>query len=440
MTHKFAQSQKLFDRAGAMIPAGVNSNTRARHPHPIYFSKADGAHLTDVDGNRIIDILMGNGAILLGHKNRVVQDAVMSALDSGLTTGVESARAGALAERFLGIIKTMDMVRFTNTGTEAVLHALRLARYATGRAKIAKAEGSYHGWSDDVFTSVWPDLTKAGDPDDIRPLPGTPGQQLNMVEDTLILPFNDIANSVAAIERHADALAAVILEPILIDIGFIPAAKAYLSALRDTCSRHGIVLIYDELLTAFNVAPGGVQEIQGVIPDLAVYGKALGNGYPIAALAGSETLMRMLEPGKGPVFVGTFNGHTLAVAAAHAALGELASGDVQTRVNARTQWLISTFNQSAHKLGVPAQMHGGGSHFQWYFTDQPIRDYRSAAHSNAAAYGAFVAALFDRSTLFLPNPLSHHAISLAHDDEVVEQLVEIFESGLQASANATGQG
>ncbi len=436
MTSRFPVSARLFDSTAKRVPAGVSSNTRARAPHPIYFERADGAHVTDADGNRWIDILMGNGAILLGHNRPEVQDAVRAAAAAGLTTGIETAAACALAEKFLSIVTTMDMVRFTNTGTEAVLHALRLARFATGRKRIAKAEGSYHGWSDEAFISVWADLSRAGAVEAIQPLAGTPGQRGELVSETVVLPFNDIANSVAAIERHASDLAAVILEPILIDIGYIPATRAYLQALRAACDKLGIVLIFDELLTGFNVAPGGAQEIYGVIPDLATYGKALGNGYPIAALAGRKGLMEMLAPGKGPVFVGTFNGHAMSVAAAQASLAVLADGSVAAAIDRRLKGLKEAFHADAAELGFSAVMHGQGSHFQWYFTAEKVVGYRSAATSNASAYRAFVQSLFDQGLLVLTNPLSHHALSAAHGDDVIDRLKEAFRVALKAAEEA----
>ena len=268
-------------------------------------------------------------------------------------------------------------------------------------------------------------------------MPGSPGQREDIVSETLVLPFNDIDNSIAAIEQHAESLAAVILEPILIDIGFIPATKSYLQALRKVCDKHGIVLIFDELLTGFNVAPGGAQEVLGVVPDLATYGKALGNGYPIAALAGSERLMSLTEPGRGPVFVGTFNGHAVCVAASLAALTLLADGSVVARINQRLTDLMAGFHESASRIGIAAVMYGQGSHFQWYFTKKVVTDYRSAATSNGTAYTAFVQSLFEQGTLVLPNPLSHHALSAAHDDSVVERLITIFSTGLEAAAANT---
>ncbi len=433
MTREHKNSAALFEQAYHRIPAGVNSNTRARKPHPIYFERAAGPHVWDVDGNRYVDVIMGNGAILLGHGDPGVQDAVAKALETGLTNGLEWERAAEVADLFLKCVPTMDLVRFTNTGTEAVLHALHLARHATGRARVAKVEGSYHGWSDEMFVSVWADIAKAGTPDDIMPLPGMPGLARELVDAVLVMPFNDIERSTALIERHAGDLAAVILEPVMINMGFIEPARDYLQALREACTKHGVVLIFDELLTGFNLAPGGAQEVYGVTPDLATYGKALANGYPIAALAGSEDLMRMTEPGKGPAFVGTFNGHVVSLAAASAALPVLTDGSVQKTVGARNKRLAEAFGRIAQGLGVPAQLLGGGSHFHWYFTPNDVRDYRSAATTSAAAYGAFAGALFDQGIIHLPNPLSHHAISLAHDDSVLDALENAFRVGLEAA-------
>ena len=428
------QSQELFDRARRRVPAGVSSNTRARAPHPIYFRRAAGAELWDADGNRYVDILMGNGAVLLGHGDPRVQEAVAKALETGLTTGVEWERVVEVAEIFLATVPTMEMVRFTNTGTEAVLHALHLARAATGRTRIAKVEGSYHGWTDEIFVSVWPDLSRAGPTDAMVPQPQTPGLRQDLTEQVVVLPFNDPDRAVAAIERHAGELAAVVLEPTLIDVGFIPGTEAFLWALRAACDRHGIVLMFDELLTGFNLAPGGMQQLTGVVPDLATFGKAIGNGYPIAALAGSEVLMRQTEPGRGPAFVGTFNGHAMALAAASAVLPVLADGSVQATVSARTERLKQSFAAAALKAGVPAQLAAGGSHLQWYFTAAEVRDFRSAATTDAAAYAAFTAALFERGVPCLGNPLSHHAISMAHDEPILDELESAFGHGLEAAA------
>ena len=431
---EFSQSAALFARAAAIVPAGVSSNTRSRQPHPLYFTRAKGAYAFDADGNRHLDLTMGNGAVMLGHGHEPVQEAVAHAIEAGLTCGVEPVAMVDAAEAFMSAVSWPDMVRFTNTGTEAVQHALHIARHATGRTRIAKIEGSYHGWSDEVFVSVWADLSKAGSTGAITPLAQFAGQQHDLVDEVVVLPFNDVERTLAVLEQVGGQLAALLLEPVMIDIGFIPATTDYLQALRKAADKYGFVLIYDELLTGFNLAPGGVADTSGVAPDLALYGKAIANGYPLAAIAGREDLMRMTEPGKGPAFVGTFNGHGIAVAAAAAVLPILAKGEVQQILTQRGQRLAESFASAAADAGVAARLVAGGSHMHWYFLDRAVTDYRSAAKTDAAAYGTFTGTLGARDILLLPNPLSHHAISLAHDDASLDEIEAAFAAGLSAVA------
>jgi len=432
----YEKSAALFERAAQHVPAGVSTNTRSRKPHPLYFNRGEGAYAIDIDGNRHLDLVMGNGAILLGHGNAEVQEAVHRAVDAGLTCGVESPLMVEAAETLLDMVAWPDMVRFTNTGTEAIQHALHVARHATGRKRIAKVEGSYHGWSDEVFVSVWIDPAKAGPTDAIRPQPQFAGQRQDMVDEVIVLPFNDVERTLAVLDEVGGEIAALLLEPVLIDVGFIPATKAYLEALRGAADKHGFVLVFDELLTGFNLAPGGVADTIGVKPDLALFGKAIANGYPLAAVAGTEDLMRMTEPGNGPAFVGTFNEHAVSVAAAATALRILATGDVQRTMTERNGRLAQSFGRMAEAAGVNAMMVTGGSHLHWYFLSNDVTDFRSAARTNAAAYAAFTGALNERGILFLPNPLSHHAISLAHDDAVLDEIEAAFEAGLAAAAKA----
>lgn len=429
-------SAQLFERARKLVPAGVNSNTRARTPHPLYFQAADGPWLTDADGRQWLDMVMGNGAVLLGHNHPAVQDSVRRAVDRGMTTGVETALSVEVAELFLAQVPTLDMVRFTNTGTEAVQHALQLARHATGRRRIAKVEGAYHGWSDELFVSVWADLAKAGPADRIEPLAGTTGLRPDLVEDVLVVPFNDLALTEQCIAQHAGDIACLLLEPVMIDIGVIEPTREYLQGLRGLCDRHGIVLLFDELLTGFNVAPGGAQARYGVTPDLATYGKALANGYPLAAMAGREDLMRMTEPGKGPAFVGTFNGHAISMAACRATLQTLADGSVQKTVSDRATRHSQRFADLAKAAGIDAVMTACGSHVHWFFTAQSPTDYRSAAAVDRAAYATFNAALENAGVVTLGNPLSHHAISLAHEQAALDRLAGAMEDGFAAVAEA----
>jgi glutamate-1-semialdehyde 2,1-aminomutase len=434
MERAYKKSEKHYRRALQLMPAGVSSNSRMRSPHPVYFKSADGALLYDIDGNRYIDLNLGNGAVILGHNHPAVSKAVEAAVSSGLSIGVENNLTSQLAEEFLSAVPSMDLVRFTNTGSEATLHALHIARFATGKEKIAKPEGSYHGWVDEIFASAFHDVSKAGSLDRIETVPSTAGLHKSAIADICVFPFNDRERTRKVLEDNAENLAAVVLEPVMIDIGFIPAQKAYLEEIREICSRRNILLIFDEVLTSFRLAPGGAQEYYGVTPDLAIYGKAMANGYPLAAIAGLEKYLRLTEPGKGPTFVGTFNGHVVPVAAAIGTMPFLKDSATQKTLNMRIERLKKSFSASAAAAGVSAKLCGGGGHFHWYFTDSGVYDYRSAKKTNAGLYNAFASSLFDQGILVSGGAISHHAISLAHDDEILEELESCFHKALEFAA------
>jgi len=427
-------SAARYERALQSIPSGVHSSTRARQPHPIYFTKGEGGEVWDVDGNRHIDLIMGNGAVMLGHGNRAVQESIEQALKSGLSCGIETDLALDVAEMLLEMIPSAELVRFTNTGTEAATHALHIARCQTQKARVAKIEGSYHGWTDELFVSCWPDMSKNGTLDEPTSLAGSMGLHPEMVRSTLVLPFNDIERTERLLKKHAHEVAAVILEPVLIDVGYIPASSEYLNMLRNLCSELNIVLIFDELLTGFREAPGGAQQKYGITPDLSLFGKAIANGFPMAVVTGTEAVMRLTEHGKGPVFVGTFNGHALPLAAAQATLPQLRDGSTQKTLNMHAESLRARFDETAQSLGVNAKLVGEGGHLHWYFTDNEITDYRSATTTNVQQYAAFNNVLASRGVLVMGNPLSHHAISLGHGDTIIEELQEIFADGLRAAA------
>lgn len=429
-----SQSEHIYARAQLVTPAGVHSNTRARTPHPIYYRRADGPYIWDVDDHRTVDLSMGNGAILLGHNHPAIQHAVADALSAGITCGLETESALRAADLFLQVVPAAEQVRFTNTGTEAMLHALQIARAATGRRRIAKTEGAYHGWADSVYVSTWPDLSRAGREDAPNPLPGTGGLDPRVVQDTLVLPFNQTEAAERLLRANAHEIAAVVVEPTLIDVGFVPAQPEFLAMLRRVADETGIVLLFDELLTGFRLARGGAQEHYGVQADLAIFGKALGNGYPVAAVAGKENVMAWSAPGPGrAAFVGTFNGHAVVMAAVEATLLQLADGAATATLQTRTESLIAAFEERAARHGVQASMRGAGGHIHWYFAGHAPETYRQAAQSSSARYAAFIRVLADDGFMVSPNYLLHHAISLAHDESVLDQLVEAMDRGLQAA-------
>lgn len=428
------ESKRLFERIVRSVPSATHSNSRVREPHPIFFERAKGAHLWDVDGNRWIDYVMGNAAVLLGHGNQQIRDAVVEALDTGIGAGVETELSGAAAEAFLSLIPQAEQVRFTNTGTEAMMHAVHTARAVTGRSGVAKTEGGYHGWWDDVFVSTWPDLTKAGSHEAPKSLPGAGGLSPQAVESSLVVPFNDLEVTRNRLTEAKEQIAALVVEPVMIDVGLIPPQEGYLQGLRELTRELGIVLIFDELLTGFRVGTGGAQGRYGVQPDLAIWGKALANGFPIAALSGTREFMARTAPGTNNAsFVGTFNGYRPALAACTATLEQLADGSVIERLQQRSTELKERFEELGRKHGVPVQLSTIGGHFQPYFTDLAVVDYRTAATTNAALYNHWAAAM-EVAGIHVPGkPLLHAAFSAAHQDADFEALLEATDKALSTA-------
>jgi glutamate-1-semialdehyde 2,1-aminomutase len=430
------RSKDLHQRALRCIPRGTHSDSRARTPHPTYFLGGEGAWVTDVDGNRHLDCVLGNGAVILGHAHPAVDRAVIKQLKAGLGAGLETELSVGVAEQFLASIP-VERVRFTNTGTEAMTHAISMARARTGKNDVAKAEGSYHGWSDFLFVSVFHDLRNAGNSEAPASVAGSTGLHSAAVSSTLVLPFNNIEATENLVRANAHRLAAVVLEPIMIDIGWVPARREYLQKLRDLTTELGIVLIFDELLTGFRLPQGSAQQFYGIQPDLSIFGKAIANGYPMAAVAGRASLMAPeLPEAPRAAFVGTFNGHQMALSASACVLELLADGAIQRQLQDGTRFLVEKFDETARRVGVPARMVGGGGHFHWYFTDAEVTDYRSAIASDANACQAFAGALQERGVLCSSSPLQHHAISTAHGEAELRFLSAAMDTGLEAAARA----
>lgn len=429
---QLTKSEELYKRAVASIPGGVNSNSRFRNPHPVYYQKGEGAYLTDVDGNRYIDCIMGNGSIILGHNDQEFNERVQYYSTSGIVTGVETELSIKTAEKFLSLVPTAEQIRYTNTGTEAIMHAMAMARTYTGKSDIAVIEGAYNGWHDAVHVSIWPDLQKAGDKTEPKSLPGTSGLIEGVVKSTLVLPYNDLETAERLLTKNKHRIAALIIEPTMIDIGYIPAKKEYLQGLRKLCDQLNIVLVFDELLTGFRDSPGGAQEYYGLTPDLSTFGKAISNGYMLAAIAGKSVIFETVTPGKGTCsFVGTYNGHQLSLAASLAFMEIYEERKVFQSLQTKTEKLITEFAKIAENHQVKARVQGRGGHFHWYFTDQEIVDYRSATQSNKEHYGEFIETLAGKGVYCSPNYLLHHAISMAHTDEIIQQLVDYMDVSLK---------
>lgn len=422
------RSAELYERARQLVPGGVHSSSRLRSPQPVFASRASGAFVWDADGVQYLDLQMGSGSVALGHAREEVDTAVIAAITSGLTTGVETVAAVDAVEALAQVIPGCRSLRFANTGTEALMHALAVARQATGRDLVAKAEGAYHGWYDPLWVSNWPDVASAGSPDAPTTVPGSSGLSAN-AGTTLVLPFNDVGATEAILRSHADELAVVAIEPVMIDLGFIPATHGYLRSLRAITAELGILLLFDELLTGFRIAPGGAREVYGITPDLSTYGKAIANGFPLAVVEGEQDLMALTDPSAGGTvgWVGTYNGHPTGVAAAAAAVPLLADGSVQAHLSALTSQLRDGFAELSERHSIPVVLAGDGGHFQPYFVDVEPFDYRSAARSDASRYRTWAAELGAANILVPGGPLLHCAFSAAHTPRDVETVLEVTE-------------
>lgn len=431
-------SEQLYARAIKTVPGGVHSNSRARSPHPYYIRKGEGAYIYDVEGLKFVDLILGNGAIFFGHGYEPFVTRYQKNLErcEGLTTGWETDLAVEAAETFLRIIPA-DRMRFTNTGTEAIIHVMQMARARTGKNDFALVEGAYNGWVDGVNISNFPALSAVGDVSRPNPVPGAGGLDKRVVENTVIVPFNDLEVTRKLLTENKDRLAALILEPVMIDVGFIEPKPGYLQGLRELCDELGILLVFDELLAGFRVPEGSCQKWFGVTPDLSIFGKAIANGHILAAVAGKADVMECVADGTTN-FVGTFNGHVNSMAAALAALELMEDGSARETLERKVRYMKERFESTAKKLGIPAVLNGRGGHFHWYFTDE-VNNYRDAAGSNTSNYLTFANAMLEQGMMVIPKPLSHHAVSMSHTDDIIEKICDAMDVALKKVAEQNGK-
>jgi len=395
------------------------------YPHPIYFQRAKGSKIWDVDGNEYIDCVMNFGPCILGHGHPKVIEAVKNRLETGLTVGLETELNIKVAKKLVEMVPSAEMVRFSNTGTEAIMHAIHIARGYTGKDKIIKVEGGYNGWYDDVLVSYRPPLKLAGPETSPNPVPDSGGLR---VKDTLVIPFNNEEVAEKIIKKNKEEVAALIMEPIMFNIGCALPKDGYLKAIREITEENDVLLIFDEVRTGFRVAPGGAQQYYGVIPDLTVFAKAIANGFPLSAVVGKRDIMKVTDPVEGRVvYAGTYNANQIGVAAASATLEELSDGSVQKYLNESTQYLVKRFEEIAEDKGISARIQGIGGSFQVYFTDREVIDYRSTFHVDASKYMKFQKVMFDENIYFWPKHLFCHCISAAHTKEDLEKIINAME-------------
>ncbi|MHB8629961.1 MAG: glutamate-1-semialdehyde 2,1-aminomutase [Aggregatilineales bacterium] len=421
------KSTELYTLAQKVIPGGVNSPVRAFRGvggTPLFIDHAKGAHIWDADGNRFIDYVLSWGPLVLGHAPDAVIDAIREQAGRGTSFGAPTGLETQLAEQIIGLIPSIHMVRFVNSGTEATMSALRLARAYTGRSKIVKFAGHYHGHSDMLLVQAGSGVATLG-------LPDSPGVPQGATQDTLTLPFNDLAAVEALFAQFPDQIAAVILEPVAGNMGFVLPQPDYLQGIRDLTHKHGAVLIFDEVMTGFRVALGGAQEKYDVYPDLTTLGKVIGGGLPVGAYGGRADIMRMVAP-SGPMYqAGTLSGNPLAMTAGIVTLNEWSEPGVFEQVERCTSELAAGISRIAHDVGIPLQGASAGTMFGFFFADQPVIDYASAKASDTARYARCFHALLEQGVYLAPSQFESGFVSTAHTSEVIAQTLQAFEVAIK---------
>jgi len=426
MSQNKTKSDAMFLRARRTVAGGVSSDARRMPGTPLFVDRALGAELWDVDGNRYIDYVLGQGPNLLGHAAPVVQEAVSAQVSRGVAYAAQHELEYRAAELIVKMVPCADLVRFNSVGSEAVHGALRLARGHTGRSKFIKFEGDYHGWLDPVLYSVHPDPTLAGEPDAPIAIPGSAGQTPHGDEEMILLPHNDIDAVKAVFEAHGEDIAGVIVEPLLCNTGAIHPVPGFLEGLRELTATHGSVLIFDEIISGFRVAPGGAQELFGVTPDLATFGKAMAGGMQVAALAGRREVMESIANGT-VAHAGTFNSHPVSMAAAVAVL-ELLDHEreiIYAPMIRRGEDLMERLRRAGKDVGVPLLVEGTGAVFQTYVTDaDTIVDYRDFAACDREAMARLHRGLYDRGISIVPRGLWF--LSTEHTDAHLDETEAVF--------------
>jgi len=415
---KPVKSQKLFARATQILPGGVDSPVRAFQAvggSPRFIRRGSGAVIEDVDGNRFIDYVMSWGPLIHGHAPKPLIRAVTAAARRGTSFGAPIALEHELGEAVRALVPSMERVRFVSSGTEAAMSAIRVARAFTGRDRIVKFEGCYHGHAD-AF------LVKAGSGAMTLGIPTSPGVPAPVAADTLLARYNDLASVDALISAHSTSIAAIIIEPIAGNIGLVPPANGFLAGLRDRCRDNGTLLVFDEVISGFRAAAGGAQAIFGIQPDLTCLGKIIGGGFPVGAYGGRADIMSKVAP-SGPVYqAGTLSGNPVAMTAGLWALKNLRPALYKSLAR-RGAMLAAGLADAAREAGVPVHVNAFGSLLTPFFTSTPVRDYASALAADTGAYAAFFQGMLKRGVYPPPSQFEAWFLSAAHNDAHIKKTI-----------------
>lgn len=422
-------SAALYARARRVVPSGVNSPVRFYEPHPLFIRRAEKAHVWDADGRRYVDLCCGFGALLFGHGRREITAAAAAQLRRGALYCAPTEAEVELASLIAGSYPSMERVRLVNTGAEATMAAVRLARGFTGRPKIIKFDGCYHGAHDSM-------LVRAGSGSAHSGIAVSAGVPRGAARDTIVVPYNDAASLDRAAERHRAGLGGIIIEPVLGNMGVVPPEPGFLADVRRIADQHGVPLIFDETITGFRVSEGGAQKAYGVRPDITTLGKALGGGLPIAAVGGRAEIMDMLAPGGGVYQASTFAGNPVSVAAASASvrLVNRLGASLYRSLDARTSRLAAAAADAAADLHLSHQVNRVSSMFQVFFADRPVTDADSARSSDQRRFGALFRGLLDAGVFAAASQFEAAMVSAAHARVDIAAAEEAYASAMKGAA------
>ncbi len=418
-------SSRYFEEAKKVIPGGVNSPVRACQSvgcDPIFVEQGSGCYIEDADGNNYIDYVCSWGPMITGHCHPEINAAVAAALESGTSFGIPTWREVELARRICEFMPSVEMVRLVNSGTEATMSAIRLARGYTGRKKIVKFDGCYHGHADSF-------LVKAGSGVATLGIPGSPGIPEEIVSNTISIPFNDIDTLKELVEAEGQNIAAIIMEPVPANMGVVLPVAGFLEGVRELTAKHGIVLIFDEVITGFRLGLGGAQEFFGIDPDLTTMGKIIGGGLPVGAYGGKKEIMEQIAPA-GPVYqAGTLSGNPLATAAGLAALEILSRPGTYETLEAKGQSMAEGYRRAAADAGIKCRVQAIGSMLTCFFgQDAPVLNFEQALKSDTDMYGRFFRTMLSEGIYIAPSQFEAAMISTAHTWDDIDDTVKVAES------------